>query len=59
MGYSSQGADVKSNSTSPSKKPYEKPQVRVYGGVQSLTTAINNMSDFADGAAGMGFNKTS
>ena len=59
MGYPSQGADVKANSTRPLKKPYEKPQVRVYGGFESLTTAISNMSSFADGGSGMGFNKTS
>ena len=49
---------MQANSPGPSKKEYKTPELKVYGDIGSLTTAINNMSSVADGGMGLQ-NKTS
>lgn len=40
------------------KKPYEKPNLRVYGDIRALTQSAGTASMMADGGMGMAANKT-
>lgn len=40
------------------KKPYEKPNLRVYGDIRALTQSAGSASMMADGGMGMAANKT-
>ena len=49
---------MQSNSPGASKKEYKTPQLKVYGDIGSLTTAVGTMTSVADGGMGLQ-NKTS